>query len=62
MSVFKDKSTTEDVKAADDPQWAIATAQVPSDDPTVFVPSQFRKRKWPAPTENLKRPRYGHDY
>jgi len=57
--IFKTPWTKEQMVDADDPKWGIQVVMVPSDDPVVRVPSQFAKRKWPAPVESAPRPRFG---
>lgn len=57
--IFKTKDSA---KESRDPKQFVASLMVPSDDPTVYVPDQFAKRKWPQDVVNVKRPRFGHDY
>jgi hypothetical protein len=62
MSIFKQKWTKEDMQNADDPRFAPAVMQVPSDAPYAVTPDMHSKDHWPQPVKNLKRPRFGHDY
>jgi len=59
--IFKNKAGKEEMKAADDPQFAPSVMQVPTDAPFAQVPDMHSKRHWPQHVENVMRPRFGRD-
>jgi len=61
MSIFKTEWTKADMQSADDPQFAPAVTQVPTDDPKTTVPSIWWKSGWPQDVVNVRRPRFGRD-
>jgi hypothetical protein len=54
--------TKEDMKAADNPQWAPGPPNWPPDDPiNGTLANLYQKKSWPAHVVNVKRPRFGRD-
>jgi hypothetical protein len=59
--IFKNRAGREEMKAADDPQFAPAVMQWPGDAPWASMPDLWSKKHWPAHVENVMRPRFGRD-
>lgn len=58
-NIFKQEWTKEDMVAADNAREFPAVVQDPHETPDEHVPSQYEKRKWPAPVVSVTRPRFG---